>query len=93
MRVTRWPRLLRLGTTRLRTPPPTRRRRSSTAWPSRLGRARSMGCRRAAGGEVLVTRPVIETAGSHLEFEPIGEVRLKGFARPTELFLSRLAED
>jgi adenylate cyclase len=48
---------------------------------------------RAAGGEVLVTRPVIENAGAHLEFEPIGEVRLKGFARPTELFLSRLAED
>ncbi|MFL5819281.1 MAG: MerR family transcriptional regulator [Solirubrobacteraceae bacterium] len=48
---------------------------------------------RAAGGEVLVTRPVVEAAGSHLEFEPIGEVRLKGFAGPTELFLARLAED
>jgi adenylate cyclase len=48
---------------------------------------------RAAGGEVLVTRPVIENAGAHLEFEPIGDVRLKGFARPTELFLARLAED
>ena len=32
-------------------------------------------------------------AGAHLEFEPIGEVRLKGFAGPTELFLSRLGED
>jgi adenylate cyclase len=48
---------------------------------------------RAAGGEVLVTRPVIENAGAHLEFEPIGEVRLKGFAGPTELFLAKLAED
>ena len=42
---------------------------------------------RAAGGEVLVTRPVVEHAGPHLEFEPIGEVRLKGFSEPTELFL------
>jgi adenylate cyclase len=48
---------------------------------------------RAAGGEVLVTRPVVEAAGSHLEFEPIGEVRLKGFADVTELFLARAAED
>jgi adenylate cyclase len=48
---------------------------------------------RAAGGEVLVTRPVVDSAGSHLEFEPIGEVRLKGFARVTELFLARQAED
>ena len=44
---------------------------------------------RAAGGEVLVTRPVVEAAGAHLEFERIGEVRLKGFADPTELFLAR----
>ena len=35
---------------------------------------------RAAGGEVLVTRPVVDLAGRHLEFERIGEVRLKGFA-------------
>ncbi len=48
---------------------------------------------RAAGGEVLVTRPVVEAAGSHLEFEAIGQVRLKGFARVTELFLARAAED
>jgi adenylate cyclase len=48
---------------------------------------------RAAGGEVLVTRPVVETAGSHLEFEFIGQVRLKGFAEPTELFLAQLSED
>jgi len=48
---------------------------------------------RAAGGEVLVTRPVVEAAGGHLVFEPIGSVRLKGFATPTELFLARPAED
>ena len=48
---------------------------------------------RAAGGEVLVTRPVVERAGSHLEFEPIGEVRLKGFSQSTELFLARLGDD
>jgi len=48
---------------------------------------------RSAGGEVLVTRPVVETAGPYLEFELIGEVRLKGFSRPTELFVARVAED
>jgi adenylate cyclase len=48
---------------------------------------------RAAGGEVLVTRPVVENASAELEFEPIGEVRLKGFTEPTELLLARVAED
>jgi adenylate cyclase len=48
---------------------------------------------RAAGGEVLVTRPVVEGSGSHLEFDIIGEVRLKGFSEPTELFLARPADD
>jgi adenylate cyclase len=48
---------------------------------------------RAAGGEVLVTRPVVEAAGSHIEFDPIGEVRLKGFSQATELFLAHPAED
>ncbi len=48
---------------------------------------------RAAGGEVLVTRPVVDLAGRHLEFERIGEVRLKGFAHATELFLARPAGD
>jgi adenylate cyclase len=48
---------------------------------------------RAAGGEVMVTRSVVEQAGSHLEFAPIGEVRLKGFTQPTELFLATMAED
>ena len=48
---------------------------------------------RAAGREVLVTRSVVAAAGRHLAFEPIGEVRLKGFAESTELFLARPAED
>ncbi|MEA2136011.1 MAG: adenylate cyclase [Solirubrobacteraceae bacterium] len=48
---------------------------------------------RAAGGEVLVTRPLVEAAGRHLEFERIGEVKLKGFSKSTELFLAMLAEE
>ncbi len=48
---------------------------------------------RSAGGEVIVTRPVVEVAGDHLEFVRIGEVRLKGFTDPTELFLARAVED
>jgi adenylate cyclase len=44
---------------------------------------------RAGGGEVLVTRPIVDAAGRHLQFEPIGEVRLKGFREATELFLAR----
>jgi adenylate cyclase len=48
---------------------------------------------RAAGGEVICTRPIVEHGGPHLEFERIGEVRLKGFSDPTELFLARQAED
>ena len=47
---------------------------------------------RAAGGEVIVTRTVVDTAGGHLEFERIGEVRLKGFADPTELFVAGMAD-
>jgi adenylate cyclase len=47
---------------------------------------------RAAGGEVLATRPVIEHAGADLAFDRIGEVRLKGFAETTELFLARSAD-
>jgi adenylate cyclase len=47
---------------------------------------------RSAGGEVLVTRPVVEHAGSHLEFERIAEVRLKGFTESTEIFIARLEE-
>jgi adenylate cyclase len=48
---------------------------------------------RAAGGEVLVTRPVVDQGGPHLEFENIGSVKLKGFNEPTELFLARPDED
>lgn len=48
---------------------------------------------RAAGGEVIVTRSVVEAAGRHLEFERIGEVRLKGFAEPTELFVAGIADE
>lgn len=48
---------------------------------------------RAAGGEVLVTRPVVEQAGANLEFERIGEVKLKGFNESTEIFLARLREE
>jgi adenylate cyclase len=43
---------------------------------------------RSAGGEVLVTRPVVEVAGSHLDFERIGEVTLKGFSDSTEVFVA-----
>jgi adenylate cyclase len=43
---------------------------------------------RSGGGEVLVTRPVVDMAAGPdgLEFNRIGEVRLKGFSEPTELF-------
>jgi adenylate cyclase len=44
---------------------------------------------RAGGGEVLVTRPVVELADGvdGLQFDRIGEVRLKGFSDTTELFV------
>ena len=48
---------------------------------------------RAAGGEVLVTRPVVEQAGANLEFERVGEVKLKGFNESAEIFLARLREE
>jgi adenylate cyclase len=43
---------------------------------------------RAAGGEVLVTRPIVDTADGvdGLRFELIGEIGLKGFSDPIELF-------
>jgi adenylate cyclase len=47
---------------------------------------------RAAGGEVLITRPVVDylsPPAPHLEFERIGEVRLKGFNESTEVFIAR----
>ena len=45
---------------------------------------------RAAGGEVLVTRSVVDAGGAHLEFDLIGAVKLKGFSEPTELFIARM---
>ena len=48
---------------------------------------------RSGGGEVLVTKPVVEHAGSHLEFDRIAEVRLKGFTEPTEIFLASTPEE
>jgi adenylate cyclase len=47
---------------------------------------------RAAGGEVLVTRPVVDQARAELAFQRIGEIRLKGFADTTEIFLARPKE-
>ena len=46
---------------------------------------------RALAGEVLVTDAVCGAiaASEHLEFEPIGEVSLKGFPTPTALFVVR----
>lgn len=43
---------------------------------------------RASAGEVLVTRAVVDAVGAidGLAFERIGEVSLKGFSEPTELF-------
>jgi len=45
---------------------------------------------RAAGGEVLVTRAVVDVADGldGVQFDRVGEVRLKGFSEPTELFLA-----
>ncbi len=45
---------------------------------------------RAGGGEVLVTRPVVDVAAGldGVRFERIGEVGLKGFSEPTELFIA-----
>jgi adenylate cyclase len=59
------------------------------------GRAVNLAARvgaRAAGGEVLVTRPLMEAGGPHLEFEHIGEVKLKGFSESTELFTARQSD-
>ena len=48
---------------------------------------------RAGGGEVLVTRAVVDMAAGidTLHFNRIGEVRLKGFSEPTELFTASAA--
>ena len=46
---------------------------------------------RALGGEVMVTAAVADAIGDsdYLEFDPIGEVDLRGFPRPVELFVVR----
>ena len=46
---------------------------------------------RALGGEVMVTTAVVDAIGpsNYLEFDPIGEVELKGFPEPVELFVAR----
>ncbi len=48
---------------------------------------------RALAGEVLVTRSVVDEIGSneYLNLEPIGQVALKGFPEPTELFAAATA--
>jgi adenylate cyclase len=42
---------------------------------------------RARGGEVLLTDSVVESVrdSNHLSFEPIGQVKLKGFDEPRQL--------
>jgi adenylate cyclase len=48
---------------------------------------------RSGGGEVLVTRPVVDEVGPHLEFERIAEIKLKGFKEATEIFIARARGD
>ncbi len=45
---------------------------------------------RALGGEVLVTKPIVEAIADSdwLGFEPIGEVNLKGFDEPVSLYVT-----
>ncbi|OLE36987.1 MAG: hypothetical protein AUG48_05570 [Actinobacteria bacterium 13_1_20CM_3_68_9] len=49
---------------------------------------------RALGGEVMVTTAAADAIGNsdYLEFDPIGEVDLKGFPAPVELFVARAPE-
>ncbi len=49
---------------------------------------------RALGGEVMVTTAVVDGIGrsAYLAFDPIGEVDLKGFPQPVELFVARPRE-
>jgi adenylate cyclase len=48
---------------------------------------------RALGGEVLVTKAVVDAVrdSDFLEFDPIGEVVLKGFPEPISLYIARAA--
>jgi len=44
-------------------------------------------------GEVLVTREVVDAGGESLRFAPIGEIRLRGFAESTQIFLASLGDE
>lgn len=44
---------------------------------------------RAGAGEVVVTGSIASAAARHVAFDPIGDVRLKGFREPTALFVAR----
>jgi adenylate cyclase len=48
---------------------------------------------RALGGEVLVTEPIVQAISDseYLDFDPIGEVGLKGFPEPISLYMARPA--
>ncbi len=50
---------------------------------------------RTLAGEVMVTRSVVDQIGSseYLSFEPIGEVDLKGFPEPVDLYTASRALD
>jgi adenylate cyclase len=50
---------------------------------------------RARGGEVLVTDSVVDAVSSaaHLRFEPIGDVKLKGFDEPRQLCRASTREE
>jgi adenylate cyclase len=48
---------------------------------------------RAAAGEVIVTRPVVEHGTEHLDFELIGAITLKGFSEPSELYVAHAAAE
>jgi adenylate cyclase len=47
---------------------------------------------RAGAGEVVVTGAVAELRPAAVEFERLGEIRLKGFSSPTEILLARRAD-
>jgi adenylate cyclase len=48
---------------------------------------------RALGGEILVTEPIMQAISDseYLDFDPIGEVGLKGFSEPISLYIARPA--
>jgi len=48
---------------------------------------------RAAGAEVLVTRPVVEHTRGEVKFDRIADVRLKGFTESTEIFVARARDE